>query len=76
MKSIYPSKAYEERIATAIKAAEVSDAIDEIDAKTIKDMAIEIMEKKFNRVFRRSELKVKQCRNIVFQAVTLDGYQL
>lgn len=74
--SIYPSKAYEQSIEDVIRGCHVSDEIDAIDAKTVKDMAIEIMEKKFKRTFRRSELKVKQCRNIVFQAVMLDGYQL
>lgn len=59
-----------------IKSQQISDAIDAIDNKTIKDMAIEILSNKFDRAFRRGELKVAQCRNVVFQAAMFDGYQL
>ena len=67
---------FNDAIKTAIKGQQISDAIDAIDNKTIKDMAIEIIASKANKVCRRGELKVAQCRNIVFQAAMFGDYQL
>lgn len=56
---------------------EVSDKIDSIDNKTLKTMAVDHMNSLgYDKVFRRSDLTMKDCRCIIYQAVLFQGYQL
>lgn len=64
-------------IEIAIKGYETEKIIDSMDNKVVKGMAIDILNAKFNdRTFRRSDLTMKEARNVLYSAVMIDGYEI
>lgn len=64
-------------IETAIKGYETEKMIDSMDNKVVKGMAIDILNARFDgNPFRRSDLTMREARNVLYQAVMVDGYQL
>ena len=60
-----------------LRSIEVSKKIDSIDNKTLKTMAVDYMNSLgYDKVFRRSDLTMKDCRCIIYQAVLFQGYKL
>lgn len=67
---------YENRIEMLIKAEQISNKIDALDNKTVKDMALEIMSNRYpDKEWKRSSLKMADCRCIVYQEALFHGYQ-
>lgn len=67
---------YKQRIETALKGIEVSKKIDALGNKVVKTMALDIMGRKFpDRAWKRSDLTMKDARNVVYQACLIDGYE-
>lgn len=64
-------------IEIAIKGYETEKIIDSMDNKVVKGMAIDILNAKFNdRTFRRSDLTMREARNVLYSAVMIDGYEI
>ena len=68
-------------IESAIKGYETEKMIDSMDNKVIKGLAVDIMNDRFGcksdgKPFRRSDLTMREARNVLYQAVMLHGYQL
>lgn len=64
-------------IKIAIKGYETEKMIDSMDNKVVKGLAIDILNAKFDgRTFRRSDLTMREARNVLYSAVMIDGYQL
>lgn len=59
-----------------VKAKQVAEAISKLDSKTVKDIALGIMNAMGIGEFHRSDLTVRDSRTIVFEEVMFNGYQI